>query len=176
MEQGGMWMVWLLRGKPGGGTRGIASCYPNSTLFNGRKPSSKATGFFWAGFSPYPLPRVAQSHVVSHPTRFALSSSGSPLPSLFQTQATPAARPVAHRWVHWCECPILEAFFRQSSCEIAWNPLRVRYLVAHWGLKSPFNGILTPWRCTQQYSLAFFVSILLLSAGELEISAVCFSR
>lgn len=45
-------MVWLLRGKPGGGIRGIASCYPNCTLFNGRKPSSKATGFFWAGFSP----------------------------------------------------------------------------------------------------------------------------
>lgn len=171
-------MVWLLWGKPGGGIRGIASCYTNSALFSGHKPSSKATGFSWAVFSPI-------SVAMSHPESLCVTSyqvCSEQLGLAGPLLVSNSTKPLQLGWLHTGGFTGVSAqFWRLFSdkapvMKLPGTPPRARHLVAHWDLKSPFNGILTPLRHTQQYGLAFFVSILLLSTGELGISAVCFSR
>ena len=69
---------------------------------------------------------------MSRPTSFALSRSGLLVPSLVQSRAK-----LQPGWLHASGLAALEAFFSQSSCEITWDPPRVRHLVARWGFKSP---------------------------------------
>lgn len=60
MEQDWMEVVWLLQDEPGGGVRGIALCYPNSTLFKGHKSLSKASlGLVSPCICCHELPRVS---------------------------------------------------------------------------------------------------------------------
>jgi len=83
VEQAETWMVWLLQGKPGGGIRGVALCYPNSTLFNGQN-FNQGQGlllgcFFYISLAlsrPEP-PCVTSYQLCSEPLRLAGSLLGS---------------------------------------------------------------------------------------------------